>query len=175
MVTAITLSLALAFERPESDVMRRPPRAANEPLLDGFLLWRILFVSALMVLGSLGFFLWEQTRGASAEAARTVAVNALVIGEIFYLFNCRFLLLPSYRLRSFIDSRSVLIAIASVVALQALFTYAPAFQKLFGTVALDAAVWWRILLFGALLFGVVEIEKLLFRRCGAQANSSTRR
>ena len=111
MVTAITLSLALAFEAPETDVMRRPPRAAHEPLLDAFLLWRILFVSALMVVGSLGFFLWEQARGASIEAARTVAVNALVMGEIFYLFNCRFLLAPSYGLRSFIDSRPILIAI----------------------------------------------------------------
>src|SRR5574340_856236 len=115
MVTAITLSLALAFEAPATDVMRRPPRAANAPLLDGFLLWRILFVSVLMVVGALGFFLWEQARGASIEAARTVAVNALVMGEIFYLFNSRYLLAPSWGLRSFIDSRPILIAIASVV------------------------------------------------------------
>jgi magnesium-transporting ATPase (P-type) len=58
MVTAITLSLALAFEPPEAGVMRRPPRDTQEPFLDRFLLWRILFVSALMVVGSLGFFLW---------------------------------------------------------------------------------------------------------------------
>ncbi len=168
MVTAITLSLALAFEAPETDVMRRPPRAAHEPLLDAFLLWRILFVSALMVVGALGFFLWEQAHGASIEAARTVAVNALVMGEIFYLFNSRFLLAPSYGLRSFIDSRPVLIAIAAVVALQALFTYAVPFQKLFGTVSLDAAAWWRILLFGVLLFCAVEIEKLVLRRWHAK-------
>ncbi len=166
MVTAITLSLALAFESPESDVMHRPPRAANEPLLDAFLMWRILFVSLLMVLGGLGFFLWEQAHGASIEAARTVAVNALVMGEIVYLFNSRFLLTPSWTPRNFIESRPVLIAVAAVVLLQALFTYAPPFQRLFHTVALDAAVWWRILLFGALLFCVVEIEKMLFRHHG---------
>ncbi len=167
MVTAITLSLALAFEAPESNVMQRPPRDAKEPLLDAFLLWRILFVSALMVVGALGFFLWEQSRGASIEAARTVAVNVLVMGEIFYLFNSRYLLAPSYGLRNFIDSRPILIAIASVVSLQALFTYSPSFQKLFGTVALDAAAWWRILLFGVLLFCAVEIEKALLRRWNA--------
>ncbi len=168
MVTAITLSLALAFEAPESNVMQRPPRDAKEPLLDAFLLWRILFVSALMVVGALGFFLWEQSRGASIEAARTVAVNALVMGEIFYLFNSRYLLAPSYGLRNFIDSRPILIAIASVVSLQALFTYSPSFQKLFGTVALDAAAWWSILLFGVLLFCAVEIEKALLRRWNAR-------
>ncbi|OIQ98238.1 putative cation-transporting ATPase F [mine drainage metagenome] len=164
MVTAITLSMALAFEVPEADVMQRPPRAADEPLLNRFLLWRILFVSGLMVTGSLGFFLWEQARGESLEAARTVAVNALVVGEIFYLFNCRFLLASSVNLRSFTGSRPVLIAIFAVASLQALFTYAPAFQQLFGTVSLDASVWWRILMFGALLFGAVEIEKIALRK-----------
>ncbi len=163
MVTAVTLSLALAFEPTESGVMSRPPRAPGEPLLNAFLLWRIVFVSALMVAGSLGFFLWELARGASIEVSRTVAVNALVMGEIFYLFNCRYLLSPSWRLRDFVSSRPIAISIVAVVALQALFTYAPPFQRLFGTVALDAAVWWRILLFGVLLFGVVEIEKMLFR------------
>ncbi len=41
----------------------------------------------------------EQARGESIAAARTAAVNALVMGEIFYLFNCRFLFAPSYSLR----------------------------------------------------------------------------
>ncbi|MBI1887764.1 MAG: cation-transporting P-type ATPase [Nitrosomonadales bacterium] len=164
MVTAVTLSLALAFEPPEAGVMRRPPRDPAEPLLSRFLLWRVFFVSCLMVVGALGFFLWEQAHGASIEAARTAAVNALVAGEIFYLFNCRFLLASSSGLRGFTGSRPIFVAIASVVSLQLLFTHAPLFQQLFGTVALDAAMWGRIALFGVLLFAAVELEKLWFRR-----------
>ena len=163
MVTAVTLSLALAFESSEAGVMRRPPRDPAEPLLNAFLLWRVFFVSCLMVAGALGFFLWEQARGESIEAARTMAVNALVAGEIFYLFNCRFLLASSGTFRGFIASRPVLVSIAAVVALQALFTYVPLFHRLFGTAAIDATAWWRILLFGVLLFGVVEIEKMWLR------------
>jgi len=163
MVAAITLSMALAFEAPEADVMQRPPRPAAEPLLNPFLVWRIVFVSGLMVLGSLGFFIWEQARGATIEAARTVAVNVLVVGEIFYLINCRSLLASCYGRRGFAHSRPILIAIVSVLLLQLLFTYAPPFQKLFGTVSLDIAVWWRILLFGVALFAVVEIEKFVLR------------
>jgi len=164
MVTAVTLSLALAFEPSEADVMSRPPRDPAEPLLNAFLLWRVFFVSCLVVAGALGFFLWEQARGESIAAARTVAVNALVMGEIFYLFNCRFLFAPSYSLRGFTESRPVLISIAVVVALQALFTYVPLFQQLFGTAAIDAVAWWRIFLFGAVLFVAVEIEKAWLRR-----------
>ncbi|MDP1996258.1 MAG: HAD-IC family P-type ATPase, partial [Gallionella sp.] len=168
MVTAVTLALALAFEPPEAGAMRRPPRDPAEPLLSRFLLWRVFFVSCLMVVGALGFFLWEQAHGASIEAARTAAVNALVMGEIFYLFNCRFLLASSFGLHGFTGSRPAFIAIASVVSLQALFTYAPLFQQLFGTVALDAAMWWRIALFGVLLFAAVELEKMWFRRHGGR-------
>jgi magnesium-transporting ATPase (P-type) len=164
MVTAVTLSLALAFEPSEAGVMSRPPRDPAEPLLNAFLLWRVFFVSCLVVAGALGFFLWEQARGESIAAARTVAVNALVMGEIFYLFNCRFLFAPSYSLHGFIASRPVLISIAVVVALQALFTYVPLFQQLFGTAAIDAVAWWRILLFGVVLFVAVEIEKAVLRR-----------
>jgi len=49
------------------------------------------------------------------------------------------------------------------VLLQLLFTNAPLLQKLFGTVALDAAAWGRIALFGVLLFAAVELEKMWFR------------
>ncbi|TAN81621.1 MAG: cation-transporting P-type ATPase [Gallionella sp.] len=164
MVTAVTLSLALAFEPSEAGVMRRPPRDPAEPLLGRFLAWRIFLVSCLMVAGALGFFLWEQSRGESIEAARTVAVNVLVVGEIVYLFNCRFLLAPSCSLRGFTGSRPVLVSILAVALLQMLFTYTPLFQQLFGTTAIDAVAWWRILLFGALLFVAVEAEKAWIMR-----------
>ena len=163
-VTTVTLALALAFEPPEAGVMRRPPRDPAEPLLSRFLLWRVFFVACLMVAGALGFFLWEQARGASLGAARTAVVNALVAGEIFYLFNCRFLFAPSFGLRGFTGSHPIFIAIVSVVSLQVLFTYAPLFQQLFGTVALDIATWGHIALFGALLFAAVELEKMWLRR-----------
>ncbi len=163
MTTAVTLALALSFEPSESGVMRRMPRDPRAPMLDRFLLWRIVLVSLLMVAGGIGFFLWEQAHGASIEAARTIAVNALVVGEVFYLFNCRYLRAPVYGLQGF-ASRPVLIAIAVVMSLQLLFTYLPLFQHLFGTAGIELAAWWRILLFGLGLFIVVELEKAWLRR-----------
>ena len=168
MVTAITLSLALAFEPSEPGVMRRVPHDPRAPLLDRFLVWRIVLVSALMVLGSVGFFLWELERGVSLEAARTVAVNVLVMCEIFYLFNCRYLFAASSGVSGFTQSRPVLLSIAIVVLLQLLFTYAPVMQHLFGTSAIDIAAWWRILLFGVLVFAAVELEKAGMRRWNRQ-------
>jgi len=164
MVTAVTLSLALGFEPAEYDVMRRAPRQTSEPLLDRLLVWRIAFVSLLMVAGGLGFFLWEQASGASIAVARTVALNALVMGEIFYLFNCRFLVASSLNPRGFFASRPVLLSVFLVALAQALLTYWAPLQRLFGTAAPDAAAWLRITLFGLLVFSVVELEKAWRRR-----------
>jgi len=56
MILAITLGLVLAFEPSEKNVMQRPPRPRNAPLLSRFLLWRIGFVSVLFMLGTFGIF-----------------------------------------------------------------------------------------------------------------------
>jgi len=161
MVTAVTLSLSLAFERPESGVMRRPPRPPRQALLSGFLLWRILLVTLIMVAGSLGLFLWETARGLPLEAARTVAVNTLVMGEMVYLFNCRHLGQSSLSREGFFGNPYALAAVGVLVLLQVALTYLPWMQGLFGTAALDFLAWGRIALFGIALFAIVEIEKRL--------------
>ena len=164
MVTAVTLALALAFEPSERDIMRRPPRHPREPLLTPFMLWRVAFVSLLLVAGSLGLFLWELERGASAEVARTATVNLLLMGEVFYLFNCRRLTASVLSPDGLTGNRWVLLAIALLLALQMAFTYWPAMQTLFHTAPLDAPAWGRILVFGLALFAIVELEKGVVRR-----------
>jgi magnesium-transporting ATPase (P-type) len=173
MVTAVTLALALSFEKAEPEVMRRAPRAADEPILSRFMVWRIGFVSTLLAVGVVALFLWELARGDSLETARTVAVNALVIGEIVYLFNCRYLLAPVRSWQDFTGNPYVLLTIAILLVIQLAFTYLPAMQALFGVVALDAAAWGLILGFGALLFVAVELEKNAIRRRQARRGRVT--
>jgi magnesium-transporting ATPase (P-type) len=164
MATAITLALALAFERAEPDIMRRAPRRADEPLLSGFLVWRIVFVSLVLLAGTFGLFLWQRAAGAPIEVARGVAVNALVMGEIAYLFNSRRSRLPGWSRESLFGSRIALIAVAVVVVLQLAFTYLPVMQLVFAVGPLDLVHWAAILGFGLVLFAVVELEKLALRR-----------
>lgn len=163
MVTAVTLGLAFAFEPAERGSMARPPRPPAEPLLSGFLVWRIVFVSLLLVAGITGLFLWDLDRGEPLASARTVAVNLLVMGEAAYLFNSRYLYAPSITVEGFLGNRIALIAIAVLVVLQLSFTYLPVFQALFGSAGLDAEAWLLIGVFGILLFLVVELEKAAWR------------
>lgn len=164
MITAVTLGLALAFERPETDIMDRPPRPREAPLLSGYLLWRIGAVTALLVPGSFGLFLWVGFQGGTIEEARTAAVNALVMGEIFYLWNARYILAPSLNLEALFGSRPVLVSIAVAAALQLGFTYLPFMQALFGTAPIDAGTWGLVAVAGAAVFVLVEAEKAVARR-----------
>jgi len=163
MVTAVTLGLALGFEPAEEDVMARPPRPRDEPLLSGFMIWRVLFVSVLMVVPSFGLFFWAQINGADLDTARTMAVNALVVAEILYLFNSRFFVAPSMPVRGFVGSSIALYSAAAILLAQAAFTYLPPLQALFNTAPLGGGAWLAIAGCGVAVFLCVEVEKFVLR------------
>ncbi len=160
MVTAVTLALALAFEPAEPGLMKRPPRDPGTPLLTGLLIWRVGFVSMLLLAGTFGHYLLvTQEPDFELDFARTVAINTLVTGQVFYLLNSRYILAPTLNLKGLLGSRSVLLAIGVLVVLQGLFTYAPPFQTLFSTAAIGTNEWLRILAFGLVLYFIIEAEK----------------
>ncbi len=163
MVTAVTLALSLAFEPPEQNVMRRPPRDAHEPMLTPHLIWRIAFVSVILMSGTFGLFLWEREQGVSIEHAQTVAVNTLVMFEIFYLFNSRYITAPVFNWAGLTGNRYVLMAVGVLVIFQLGFTYLAPMQSLFGTTAIDFNIWLRILLVSSTVLFLVEMEKHFVR------------
>src|SRR6516162_6916856 len=143
--------------------MKRPPRAADRPILDGFGLWRVIFVGLALLALTLWAFFWMKSRDASDELARAVAVNALVIGQVFYLLNSRYKLDSSLSLGAHLGNKYLAMGIGAVVILQLLFTYAPPFQTLFETEAIPLPVWPRLVIGGLVFFLVVEAEKLIIR------------
>ncbi|WP_282605541.1 cation-transporting P-type ATPase [Pelagibius sp. Alg239-R121] len=164
MVTAVTLALTLAFEPSEPNVMARPPRAADEPILSPFLVWRTGFVSTLFMGAIFGMFTLAQARGASIEEARSIAVNTLVVLEIFYLFSVRYLKGTSITWRGLFGTPAVLIAVAVVIGLQLLFTYAPFMQILFKVDALGVTEGLGIVAVGIVALLILELEKWVYGR-----------
>lgn len=163
-ITAITLGLALSFEAPEKDVMNRPPRKAQTPIFSSLLIWRMFFVSFLIMLGGFGFFIWAREINLSLELARTLTVNVLVIGEVAYLLNTRKILGSSLSIEGLFGNRAALIAIMSVIIFQLLFCYAPWLKDIFDTVPLSLPQWGCVLLFGFILFLLIELEKFLINK-----------
>lgn len=165
MITAVTLALALAFEPPEERVMRRPPRDPDAPIFSMFFFWRTSFVSILLTAGALGTFWWKgHYLGLDLEAARTIAVNTLIFGQIFYLLNSRFLRESSLRKFVLTENPIVLYAISLIIVGQMIFTYLPPFQFAFGTEALGLRAWFPVVTIGVAIFLLVELEKGFFRR-----------
>ena len=163
MVTSVTLALAISFEPHERDVMGRPPRMANQPLLNRFGIWRIAFISLLLLVFTFGTFYWLSHHGVPIEISRTAAVNAMILGQVFYLVNSRFLFESSLSVRALLGNPLVPAAIGGVVLLQALFTYAPFMHHIFGSENLPLWIWKWLLLGGVVFFIVVELEKVLVR------------
>jgi len=166
MITVVALGLTLAFEPTEPGAMTRPPRPPDEPLLSGFLVWRVLFVSVLFVVGAFGMFFWALKRGLDVEAARTIVVNTIVVMEIFYLFSVRYLHMTSLTLQGIIGTPAVLIGVAVILIGQFAFTYLPIMQTLFSTRAVSLTDGLAIVGVGGLLLLILEVEKLVRRGLG---------
>src|SRR3546814_422140 len=144
--------------------MRRSPRARSEPLLSGFLVWRIAFVSLLFLAGAFAMFYWASSNGRPVEEARTLVVNTIVAMEIFYLFNVRFQHGPSITWRGVLGTRAVVVGVGLVTVLQVAFTYAPPFQLMFETRPVGLADGALTVAAGLALLIVLEAEKALLLR-----------
>ena len=172
MVTTVTLALVLAFEPPEEDIMQRQPRDAHEPILTRLLAWRVVFVSVILMLGTTGLFLWEMQQGVTVEYARTVAVNTLVMFEIFYLFNSRYISASVFTWAGLSGNRYLLLAIGTLILFQLGFTYLKPMQSLFGTTSIELKLWLPIMLVSSSVLFLVELEKLVVRRFNQKNGSS---
>ncbi|MEI8595549.1 cation-transporting P-type ATPase [Photobacterium sp. Hal280] len=159
LITAITLGIALAFEPTETNTMSRPPRPRNEPLLNGELAWRIVFVSVLLLGGVFGMYAYAVEQMYSLELARTMALNTLVVMEIFHLFFIRNIYGTSLKWDLIAGTRVVWLTVICVTVSQVAITYLSPLQVLFGTVAISFWDGVIIVVVGCVFFAILEIEK----------------
>jgi len=171
LVAAIALALPLAFEVKEPNVMKRPPRKPKDPLFNGFVAFRVFFVSILMTIGTLIIFSWEyaqslETGMAQADAlsrSQTIAVTFIIFFQIFYLINCRSLKESVFKI-GFFSNKIIFLGIGAILLLQALFIYTPFMQKVFGTAALDVKGLLISSIAGSAIFIIITIEKWILRK-----------
>lgn len=163
MATSATLSFGLAFEAGEKNIMNRPPRKANLHVMDGYAIWRVVFVGLMIAISAFVLEAWLQPRGYSAEFIRTVLLQTLVTAQWFYMLNCR--VNDGFSLsKGLLANKGIWIVSGVLLALQLLIIYAPFMQMLFGTEALPFRYWVITFLIGFVMFLIVEAEKVLTRR-----------
>jgi P-type Ca2+ transporter type 2C len=166
VVTDVFPALALSAEPAESDVMRRPPRPRDAPILSRGLLTYMGAYAALMTLSTLGVFWWALTRGPDTPGyAVTMSFMTLAMAQLAHALNARRfgpLRWTSGRTRN----RWMVAALLLGVALQLLAVYVPALQRVLGTVALGTVDWTIVV--GAALLPLVVGQ--IWKRAHAHAS-----
>lgn len=152
--------------------MRRPPRPRNEPLLDAGLVWHIVFVSVLFLGGVFGIYAYAIDKGYSAELARSMALNTLVVLEIFHLFFIRNIYGTSLTWGALRGTNVVWGAVIIITGAQLVVTYLPPVQRVFGTQSIPSFDLALVVAVGAVFFAIVEIEKQL-RLAFARTNGAS--
>jgi Ca2+-transporting ATPase len=153
MVNSIAMTVPLAFEPKSERVMQQPPRNPNEPLLNRRLLKRILVISAFNWILIFGVFEWIKATTGNIDLARTMAIQALVVGRIFYLLSISQLGSAIVnKLQGIIeqisDALAIGIGIACTVILQVIFSQWSLMNDLFYTAPLNVNQWLLCLLIG---------------------------
>ncbi|MGQ0798196.1 MAG: cation-translocating P-type ATPase [Methanobacteriota archaeon] len=159
-------ALALTVEPKERGLMDRKPRDPKAGILSGGISLHILWVGVLMMVGSLGLFVWSlgnTVSDAEHREARTLAFYVLTVFQVFHVLAIR-VDRKSVFTEGFFRNRHLVVAVLLTLGLQLMVIYLPLFQAAFRTVALPAEQLLLATLVGSTVFVAVEFEKWLRRR-----------
>jgi Ca2+-transporting ATPase len=170
LVTNGLQDVALAFEPGDRAVLRRQPRARSEGILSRLLWERVLLTAAVMGAGTLVLFRWELDSGESLEYARSVALTALVVFEVFHVGNSRSEYVSAFR-KSVFSNRFLLLATVAAVSVHLIALYLPATQYILRVEPVGFDSWLRIVAVGSSILVAIELHKFL-RRGGPRSRGA---
>jgi Ca2+-transporting ATPase len=166
LVTDGAPALALGVDPADADVMQQQPRPRGEGVITRRM-WRgVLFVGAIMAVGTL-LVLDASLPGGLIEGtgnmryAQTMAFTTLVFFSLFTVFNAR-----SDERSAFVglfSNRWLWAAVLLSLTLQAAAVYVPFLQQAFSTAALSAGDWLRCAAVGSSVLWLCELSKLFTR------------
>lgn len=154
MLNSITMTVPLAFEPKSANVMQKPPRDPKEPLLSGSRLGRILAISLFNWIVIFGVFEYFRQTTGNLPLARTMAINSLIAGRIFYLLSIS-QLIPNIiakldgTMQENVDIPAIGFGIIGAILLQIVFAHVPFINAVFETAPLSLNQWLLCLAIGS--------------------------
>ena len=133
LVTDGLPAIALGMEKPESDIMSKPPRKSDEGFFSGGLIWKIVFRGIFIGMCTLASFGTIMRMGGTIEAGRTCALITLVMSQLIHVFECRSEHKSIFRMNPFGNMKLLLAVLISLGALAAAVAV-PQLQVVFDTV-----------------------------------------
>ena len=132
LISDIAPGLALALEPPEPDVLSRPPRDPEEPIVKSSDFKRIAFESTMLSAGALGAYGYGIMRYGMGARASTMAFMSLTSGQLLHAISCRSEQHSIFDKDRLPPNKYLNAAIAGSLSLQVLSLAVPGLRSLLG-------------------------------------------
>ena len=168
-------ALALGVEKPESTIMKQPPRPANKGLIDRSVLFRgyvfLGLISTIGVLYAYFFVLYRSnwhwggqlpTDSPLLHQAATATFLGIVVMQIGNVFACRTRTESAFK-RGLFSNTMILWGILAEIILSLFIIYHPWGNKIFSSAPLDLTIWFILIPFMFAIFFAEELRKFVVR------------
>ncbi|MES2642480.1 MAG: cation-translocating P-type ATPase [Myxococcota bacterium] len=162
LVTDGLPALALVVDPTDADVLKRPPRKPEEPMLGRPEWTTVAFTGLLQAVVALGVFAWVLREEGLAEA-RNMGFTTLVFGELFRAFAARSRTKLFWEVGAFSNLRLLGVVVFSA-ALQIAMHHVPVAQEIFGLTPISLRDCLLSIALGLIPVSVLELSKLYGRR-----------
>lgn len=143
LLSDIFPGLALAMEQPEGDVLDRPPRSPDEPIVKPSDFKRLTFEASTLSLGAMSAYGYGIMRYGMGANAGTLAFQSLTMGQLLHALSCRSEAHSFLRGEKLPPNPYLTVALGGSFALQLLTVFVPGLRGLLGLTPiglLDGAV-----------------------------------
>ena len=168
LVTDVFPALALAVEPASPDIMKQRPRDPEKSLLSAKLVILIAWQAAMLALLALFAYKWALQVYGPGSHARTIALLALIGGQLGHTFNCRSRTRSAFH--GLLQSPFLLLAAVVVICLQLLAVWLSPLARVLGTVPPTQTDWLVIILCSIAPILIVEATKAISRWQASGAN-----
>ncbi|TDQ18291.1 Ca2+-transporting ATPase [Algoriphagus boseongensis] len=157
LVTDGLPALALAGERSEKDIMKRPPRPPKQSLFSDGVGYHILWVGVLMAGVTLFTQFWAIRQGWHWQTMVFTVLSMSQLGHVMAVRSNRTLLFR----QGFFSNKPLLLSVIFTFILQLSVVYLPFFNEIFHTQALNLKELGFALGMALVVFHAVELEKIV--------------
>jgi P-type Ca2+ transporter type 2C len=166
LLTDSAPALALGFDPPPEDVMRRRPRRPTDRVIDRRMQVGVVFIGLVMAVATLLTIDMMLPGGliqgsGDLDRARTMGFTVLVLAQLFNAFNSRSDHESAFR--GLFTNYRLFGAVGLSLVLQVLVVHLPFLNEAFSTVPLSLAEWLTCLAIASLVLWAEELKKLVIR------------
>jgi calcium-translocating P-type ATPase len=158
--------VALAFEKPEDNLLGRPPRPPAQPIFDARMIAQVLVSGAYIGIVSFAAFALALRSGATEAEARNLVLFLLVLFENVHIFNVRSETRSAFAI-PLQRNWYVVAAIAGAQLLQFAAPFIPGLNTVLGVAPLTPELWLMLAGLALTVLPLMELFKAIARRFDA--------